>query len=110
MLWDNSHNKWCKFFIFFLYNAVFISLIVVLILDGEKLSSHHLHGPYFTSCCMYLEDYLIQPAKLLKKQYGGVYFGYIALHIERRFNKNSLLRCYFLVFLPAGYPNMPSFC
>ena len=29
-------------------------------------------------------------------------FGYMALHIECRFNKNSLLRCYFLAILPAG--------
>ena len=27
---------------------------------------------------------------------------YMALHIECRFNKKSLLQCYFLVFLPAG--------
>ena len=27
----------------------------------------------------------------------------MALHIECRFNKNSLLQCYFLVILPAGY-------
>ena len=26
----------------------------------------------------------------------------MALHIECRFNKNSLLQCYFLAFLPAG--------
>ena len=26
----------------------------------------------------------------------------MASHIECRFNKNSILRCYFLVFLPAG--------
>ena len=42
-----------------------------------------------------------QPAKLQKKQCEGVYF-YVALHIECRFNKNSLLQCYFLVFLPDG--------
>ena len=27
---------------------------------------------------------------------------YMALHIECRFNKNPLLQCYFLAFLPAG--------
>ena len=29
-------------------------------------------------------------------------FDYMALHIECRFNKNSLLQCYFLAILPAG--------
>ena len=29
-------------------------------------------------------------------------FDYIASHIECRFNKNSLLQCYFLAILPAG--------
>ena len=27
----------------------------------------------------------------------------MALHIECRFNKNALLQCYFLAFLPAGF-------
>ena len=30
-------------------------------------------------------------------------FDYMASHIECRFNKNSLLQCYFLAILPAGY-------
>ena len=30
------------------------------------------------------------------------FFVYIALHIECRSNKKSLLQCYFLAFLPAG--------
>ena len=30
------------------------------------------------------------------------FFDYMALQIECRFNKNSLLQCYFLVILPAG--------
>ena len=30
--------------------------------------------------------------KLQKKQPGGVHFDYIVLHIERRLNKDSLLR------------------
>ena len=29
-------------------------------------------------------------------------FDYMALHIECRFNKNSLLQCYFLAILPTG--------
>ena len=30
-------------------------------------------------------------------------FDYMASHIECRFNKNSLLQCYFLAILPAGF-------
>ena len=30
-------------------------------------------------------------------------FEYMALHFECRFNKNSLLQCYFLAILPVGY-------
>ena len=33
---------------------------------------------------------------------------HIALYIECRFNKNSLLQCYFLVILPAGYETILS--
>ena len=38
-------------------------------------------------------DTSFQPAKLQIKQCGGVFFMYIALHFECRFNKNSLLQC-----------------
>ena len=36
-------------------------------------------------------------------------FGYMASHIECRFNKNTLLQCYFLAILPAGYSFEPKF-
>ena len=45
---------------------------------------------------------LSQPANLQKKQCGGVFFDDMALHIECRFDKNSLLQRYFLAILPAG--------
>ena len=35
-------------------------------------------------------------------------FDYMALHFERRFNKNSLLQCYFLAILPAGLSYLPT--
>ena len=44
-----------------------------------------------------------QPTKLQKKQCEGCIFHYMAPHIECRFNKNSILQCDFLAFLPAGY-------
>ena len=37
-----------------------------------------------------------------KSNAGECIFDYMALCIECRFNKNSLLRCYFLEILPAG--------
>ena len=41
-----------------------------------------------------------KPAKLHKKQCGGVCFGLYGIAIECRFNENQ---CYFLAFLPAGF-------
>ena len=37
-------------------------------------------------------------------------FDYMASHIEYRFNKNSLLQCYFVAILPAGHISKGKFC
>ena len=37
-----------------------------------------------------------------KAMWRSVFFLYMALHFQCRFNKNSLLQCYYLVILPAG--------
>ena len=46
--------------------------------------------------------HLLSPQNCRKSNVEECIFDYMALHIERRFNKNSLLQCYFLAILPAG--------
>ena len=48
-----------------------------------------------------------QPAKKDRKSnVEECIFDYMASHIECRFNKNSLLQCYFLAILPAGIASL----
>ena len=49
---------------------------------------------------------LYNPAgKIAENSMVECIFDYIGLHIDCRFNKNSLLRCYFLEILPAAKIN-----
>ena len=51
--------------------------------------------------CFWNRFWISQPAKLQKNSVEECIFDYMALHVECRFNKNSLLRCYFSNF--AGW-------
>ena len=63
-------------------------------------------------CCLlllglYISYHLPSRQSCRKGSVEECIFEYIALHIECRFNKNSLCHCYFLVILPAGlYPTI----
>ena len=60
----------------------------------------------FLDLKMDLISKIIYPAGKIAEKASNVeecIFDYMASHIECRFNKNSLIQCYFLGILPAGY-------
>ena len=66
----------------------------------------HVNG-LFDSIQEYIackQQLVINPAGKIaeKAMWRSVFFYYMALHIECRFNKNSLLQCYFLTILKKG--------
>ena len=72
------------------------------IIQRKRCIALRRDNQFYNENIIHLKSQYSQPAKLQKSNVEGCIFDYITSHIECRFDKNSLLQCYFLTILPAG--------